>query len=532
MIRMLVANLLDIPTPPEMVEAGIPQHPSNRIPEMGSNRLDPTMLRNLAITDGEPGETMRDQAVALRIIYALVADNAKPTPETVERRLTLELSGRNVEDAAQVAHDLVERVKAYRTADGSVEFLAGALAGWRKRRFIESRLEDALRLARGPATDHDMTINLMELMREITPDLTPMEESDHLTVLQNARDEAIRLYDRAREGKSTGPEYPWAQLRELVPTIPAGHVHAVTAPTKHGKTTLAYEIGRHIAMNQKEYMVVLYHLETDFLDLGMRELARNLMLKPGDFSKGKVDLRSPHFSGPLDKVEKEMEAKVGTGRYAKFKLIHCPSLTLQALERDLYKQKTIAKAMGLEGVVVIIDYYQIMDWRTSVPEARDEISGRNEMATRLKDLIERGNSSQFASCDVSMHGVVFAQDSATDHTRKTPWGGQQIVQRAQAHLKIVGYEDVAREKPVIEERGDKRVHLVDGLQRPLYWQREGDVSSERAIRVVRGNQVRPGHAFVRILNGYFRVQELVGKYPDWWPEYYEKLTGQKHASLA
>lgn len=538
-IKSLVANLLDVPTPPELVAAGVPNYPHNRVPEMGGNHIDPEWFKDVEVIN-EDGETerLRDQAIVLRIIYALVNEGNNPTPEAVKERLFLELRDSKIEDAEQRAHDAVLRVMNWRTMPPDVESMAAALGGWRRRRKIRQRLDDVMQLVDSHKSDYDVDIGLMDLMRDITPDLTPMNETDYFSALEAGKRAIITAYERAQKGKANGPEYPWESLRKLVPVIQPGHMHVWSAPTKHGKTCFANEIGRYIAFEQPEYMVVLYHLETDRLDMAMREFARDLMIKPADLQTGKVDIRERRFAQKYEQKYDEFAEMMGRGEYAKYKYIHCPGLTLQGLEKDLYRQKMIAEAMGFEGVVAIVDYYQIMDWQKSVG-GNDEVAGRNELAIKLKDLFERANQEQYGSRQVTVHGIVFAQDSISESGRKTPFGGTMIVQRSQVQIQIIGVDDVESDWEVLEMGPDGRAikdengltyPARDGLGNPLYYHTVGDVHADRAIHVVRGNQVKPGYAFVRMTNGYFTVAEL-NKEPAWWSEFKAKKEKKKKRSL-
>ncbi len=123
-LRCLVADLLDIPTPPELVEQGVPNYPPNRLVEMGEHPVTPEMLAGAEVVDesGEPvPNALRDQATALRIIIALVAEGGRPTPEAVAERRFLELRAHGVQNAREEARELVEWVKAFRTMPPEVD---------------------------------------------------------------------------------------------------------------------------------------------------------------------------------------------------------------------------------------------------------------------------------------------------------------------------------------------------------------------------------------------------------------------------
>jgi len=506
-LKQLVANLADVPITDEQRAMGLDPIPSNRLPEMGRFQIKPEMLRRAGLVE---------QADVLNSIYTIVGMGGNPTPEAIKTRLALEYSDH------EKAELVVGHVMFWRTLPAFVDPLAAGFADWYRHQQMIVRLEDAVKLAKEPRPEQELNAELISIYRDLTSNSdVRLHETDAVSNLGAAARHAQEMWQRRQQGQDLGPQWPLEGMRAATPGgIQPGQMWVVSGKTKHGKTSFADHIAYHIARNQKGYKVAFYHLETDALAMGTRQWARKLMVQVGALLDGTINSGEEPWASRIERYKEELQAEIGEGRYSKLNYIHCPGLTLFDLEKSIYEQKALAEAVNLEGVVIIIDYYQIMDWRASTG-AREETPGLNELAIKLKDLFERTDKDG----PTRVYGIVFAQDSATEDGRKTPFGGTMIAQRCQGHWQLLGHEDAEADLKMSapDERGSARVNghggyaqALDQLGHPMYWHRHGDIDSRRVIRLLRGNNVRSGaEVYFQIANGYF-VMEEISERPQWW----------------
>lgn len=491
----LVANLVYIPLTDEMRAMGLEEVPANRIPEMGRYRITPEMLY-------ENG--MEQEATILSMIEKCIQQGKPPD----EKNITALLA---VKHGQEKANELFQSIMMERTIVAMIEPLSFSLGDWIQDQKLIKAMQSGLAFARGATgTYREKYDYVASLLADLIPfDLGPAA-IDYLSTFNAARADASLRAEQRRQGKQTGPMFPWAALRKLVEGgLKKGDMWLISARSKWGKTTVAGEIAYDIAFNQDGYMVLMFHLETTALTLAQRNAAREFWIKPGYIREGLIDPQSPAWKPRFDAVAKDIELRCGTGRYSKYQYLHRPGLTIDQFERDVQEFKAVADAMGLE-LVVILDYYQEMDWKASTGAVK-ESDGLNQMATALKKLFEL----------YKVYAIVFAQDSLTED-RKTPFGATKIVMRSQGHIQMtrgVDGKDEAEDDLVVmkadENGGYERdangnpIILKDALGYDIYWHKKGQPRCELRMHLVRANEDESGYCDLRMYNGYFRIEEVI-----------------------
>jgi replicative DNA helicase len=500
-VRALLANLAYVEVTPELATKGLTNPPINRLAEMGQFRITPALLKECGL------ET---EATVLKVIENIIALGKAPTFEAIQGILGNEWGEKRAEA-------VMDTIRSHRTIDRDVGSLAFSLVDYMRTRELAAALYDlADNDVLGP---YDSFPQKFERVMKRISDLAPISmKSTACTydeLWEMTEEYATEAVERRRTGRSTGPKFPWEQLNMLVRGgMKPGDMWLVTAKSKHGKTTFATEIGRHIAFNQKDYLVLMLHLETSQLTLGQREAAREFVIKPGTIREGLIDPRDEKWAKKFKKAQDRVAWHCGVGEKSKYWYEHCPGLTLNELEYFLRRYKTRAEAMGLE-LVVILDYYQEMDWYGL---AETETAGLNILATKLKTLFDQ----------YEVYAIVFAQESLDEdeRNRTTPYMARKIVMRAQGHIRILrghedGHEFAEEDLPVYDAvcGDDGQLHTArdenglaivkkDGLGEKMYWHRQGQPDSYIRLHLVRANDDEPGMCYLQMANGYFKIQEV------------------------
>lgn len=497
-IRKLLANLCFVPSTPEEKAAGIPDPPKNRLAEMGEYRIRPELLE----LSGMPLE-----AHFLEAIETLASQGVTPTYEVVQDALA------QIIESDEKAEEVTKRIRAHRSIERSVDGIASGIGEWMKAQYLaymmKTMAEDTVL---GPyGTYYDKYQEVMQELGMLAPATKLGKSASHDELWRKLLDLSRVAVERRKQGKSMGPQYPWQQINDMVRGgMEKGDIHLWTGGTKAGKTTFATAIGRHIAMNQPDYLVLMLHLETSQLTLTAREACNEWAIKPGDIREGLIDLENdPTWSAMYKNTLAQMEAKTGKWHESRYWYEHRPGLTITELEGLVIKYKAKAESMGLE-LVVILDYYQEMGWE-ELQGAQNETSGLNILATKIKTLVD----------DYGIYMILFAQEADDEGDRKgrtTPYMAKKIVKRAQAHFRILRGPD---DKSAVAEDNywspdphgqpdtwGNKPPSKDGLGRVFYWHKEGQPHSTTRIHLIRGNNVETGIAWLRVANGYFIIREM------------------------
>lgn len=439
--------------------------------QQGIYRLEAAMLP----------ESMTFEADVLKVIYLLTANNIAPTKEAVTQRLLAQY-----EDAERRINGLLNSAS---PAGPQIPMLAFAIGHSIEQERMHIAIKDMASMVTTAQFDRPET--LYEKLSEMLQKAAPLATVSKTVSLQNAAEEYKKKHEERRKrlemGTANGPTTPWEKLNAKLDCLSAGDMWTWVAKPGHGKTTIASQLADHIAYKQGGYYVHFILLETGEMTQEERRYCRELNMTPYVFRRQNIS------EGPVAEEISKIDNRVAMCEKTKGHIEYdfAPGVSLPALMQKMADHATRAKAVGLK-YVAMIDYLQ----EVSIPGMLVTDAAKNNIvATEIKNMAQR------LGCHVHLFSQI-APDSDYSN-RQAGYNGSASYFRSQAFIRLERSNDTANaDRPVVDRHG-KQIHNI--LGQPLFYHRNGQMTSEAAFNVLKANDGQLGKVDIIFFSGCFKI---------------------------
>ena len=396
------------------------------------------------------------------------------------------------------APDRVEKLMSLQTEDGQAEIFAKSFSEWSRGKSIEIAVAKMVPISEnGNLPFHTKLNQIHELIAGTErfarnfQTLSTSEMLDNWLKYQQKNIELIKM------GLNIGPTLPWGDSLTLIPNLRPGEMMLMEAVTGYGKTTFGTFIAKHIAHEQPGYDSLFIHLETDAIVLESRFLSHEFMIPINSLERG-VHVRSKKPDVSLDMMHDPVWSK----KYEDYRqqllkkeavngrvwYHHANGASVVDLGIEIRRRKAESEQEGRK-LVVIIDYYQNINWTNLYGTNSGEAFGLNQIAFRLKELTELH--------DLFM--IVLAQSAPTSNYEAgyTTRGAKEMNLKSQIVIKIRRDEE-AEDNLIVP--GMKNAFGED-----VYFHRVGEKDSAITLQVTKSNNNATGPIPLRIINKYFKI---------------------------
>lgn len=468
----------------------------DRVYEMGEYAIDPEKL----------ADAHSFEISALKAIYSISDMADKDTPPTLDN-VKLLLASRH---GHQYASQLDGLMQSYQKPTGSILLVAKAVYDEIQTRLQNEFARFSFQIINGPYGGFNEKYELLQdALGYIAPEAEEYQETDGADLIlswKKRQEERIQTWEK---GNDIGPTFHLAGLRRLIPAIPKGNAVVITARTKFGKSWTAAELADWIALNQKNFYVVLFAVETTPEENEDRFAARVLQVR-GDLilnKEKKVDPRTPENQTKINRANAFRKSRLIKNN-STLKYVYAPGTTPHTFGRYVVKWKKEAARLGQE-LVVIADYFQAFTFNSGL---------------HLGEATVLNRAANFFKMLTAKHGIwlfMFAQDDPNlpyknNSTDIIIRGGRDIGIRFQIYIRIERVWARADEPKWADEH--RTVQAVDAAGEPIFWHRAGDPHCLTRFHVVRANNARTGSAWAYMHNGYFTTYdaEPPQDFRTWW----------------
>jgi hypothetical protein len=434
---------------------------------------------------------MKFEATLLRVICDMSSQNLVPTEGALVERLK--------HDYKDARERLVSFMDKFRCNPPAPRFHAFNLNDWTERR---NMLEAAVRIqqvfAGNVGLSRDAYEEAMQIMLDVAPRLASVETQNARQTWKEFTDYDNQLHEAWKTGDALGLTTPWAALNKRTGFHLEGDMWNWIAKSKHGKSTVAFQLAYHIFLNHCKDVVPCdvgyFHLETTRMDIQRRYIASQIDL-PLEH-RGTLAIAS---NEKTHTAFKRVEERIfDASRTAELEYIFCPGIGFAELVTTMADRKARSEARGRK-YVAIIDYYQEIDG-TVFGTGSNETAMYNRMATELKNAFQ----------SLGIYGHVFAQYNIdSDYGSKmTSWNGSKLQMRSQVVIRIEREYDSQSD---ILTRYPDGAMAKDIMGNPIYFQRKGNVSALAKFNVIMANGDgggNPGKVDLMFVNSLYQIHEV------------------------
>jgi len=433
---------------------------------------------------------MKFEATLLRLICEMSAQDILPTEWALAERLKY--------DYKEAHERLVSFMDRFRCNPPMPRMHAFNLNDWIERRnMLEASVRIQQVFAGNVGLSRDAYEEAMQIMLDVAPRLASSEAKNAVETLKEFMQRNVERHVAFLAGIPPGPATPWAALNEHTGYHIEGDMWNWIAKSKHGKSTVAFQLAYHIlhthCKDDVPYDIGYFHLETTRMDIQSRYIASQIDLPLRDMDTILVSGHEKTRSA-FERVQKRI---VEASKTAELEYIFCPGIGFAELVTTMADRKARAAAKGRK-YVAIIDYYQEIDGGSM---GRTEVEQYNKMATELKNAFQ----------SLEIYGHVFAQYNidANYAGKMTSWNGSKLQMRSQVVIRIER-EYSTNENPQV----DIAAYYNDGtlakdvIGNQIYFQRAGNISSKTKFNVIMANGDgggNPGSAEMMFVNSLFQI---------------------------
>jgi replicative DNA helicase len=196
------------------------------------------------------------------------------------------------------------------------------------------------------------------------------------------KDAAQSAFDRldAACSLTNGVETGLSELDAITGGILPGEVTLITAPTGRGKTSFATNVALHVAAANASNGVLVFSMEQPRAELTLR-----MACSAGQINAYHVLKRPSLLTAP------ERSQLISTMRWLStlpIRIDDRKGLTVEAIRARARQVQSELRGAGKELKLLVIDYAQLLDWRSEVGPKAIKYEGLDEAGKRLCRLAE------------------------------------------------------------------------------------------------------------------------------------------------